>query len=457
MTGRNAQVHSGHSVVLALAAVLASLLLGGGGSPAPLPDLILQCLLALLAAGWIILSPDAVQRTPRAAWVISAAILALPLMQLVPLPPVIWQSLPGREAQQSALELVNAEDSWRSLSLSPARTLASLLAAASAVLVLVMVAGLDRAARWKLIAAIGTVGALTLLLGAAQISGGSGNPFRLYDSEFEYVTGFQANRNSTADVLLIALLAAAALLRRLADTRLSGLGRAQFAGLVLAIDAVIILGLLLTGSRAGILLLPVALLFQYVILQPDNRIHARRLLASLAAFAALVVFAFALLRDNRVIGNVLSRFTPEGEFRPELWRDAIFAMGQYWPAGSGQGTFVPVMIAVERLEIIDPTLPNRAHNDYLELAIGGGLPGLAILAGISLWVGFASLRALRQVPLADRAQPLFAVGTLTLIALHSLVDYPLRSMSLAAVAAVAIGLLLPARLAEQNNPRGLKS
>lgn len=454
MTDRIARASSDRAIVITLSAVIASLLLGGGGSPAPLPELILQCLLAAMAAVWVILSPGAVAATPRAAWHMAALILALPLLQLIPLPPGIWQALPGREGQQAALELVGAADSWRSLSLSPARTLASLLAAVSALLILLMVAGLDRAARWKLITVIALIGGLTLLLGAAQMSGGSGNPFRFYDAEFEYVSGFQANRNSTADVLLIALLAASAVLRHLADKRLASLSRLQFAGVVVAIDAVLILGLILTGSRAGMLLLPVALLFQYFILQPDNRVHARRLLASLAGFGALGLIAFVALRDNRAIATVLARFTPEGEFRPELWRDALFAMNQYWPVGSGQGTFVPVMIAVERLEVIDQTLPNRAHNDYLELAIGAGIPGLIVLAIVSMWIGFAALRALRQTSLADRGQVLFAIGTLTVIALHSLVDYPLRSMSLAAVAAVAVGLLLSPRSTQPINPRG---
>ncbi|MFN3516199.1 MAG: O-antigen ligase family protein [Novosphingobium sp.] len=407
-----------------------------------------------MAAAWILTAPQALAATPRAVWGLAALILSLPLMQLVPLPPAVWHSLPGREGQQAALELVGAEDSWRSLSLSPARTLTSLLAAASALLVMVMASALDRSARWKLLWTIALVGGLTLLLGTAQMSGGSGNPFRFYDAEFEFVSGFQANRNSTADVLLIALLAGSAVMRHLADQKRIQLGRLQFAGVVLAFDAVLIIGLVLTGSRAGMLLLPVALLFQYIILQPDNRIHAQRLLASLAAFAALAVIAVVTLRNNRAIDAVLSRFTPEGEFRLELWRDALFAMNQYWPVGSGQGTFVPVMIAVERLEVIDPTLPNRAHNDYLELAVGGGLPGMIILAAASLWIGLAALRALRQAKQADRGQILFAIGTLTVIALHSLVDYPLRSMSLAAVAAVAVGLLLPARSTQPINPRG---
>jgi hypothetical protein len=35
----------------------------------------------------------------------------------------------------------------------------------------------------------------------------------------------------------------------------------------------------------------------------------------------------------------------------------------------------------------------------------------------------------------------FALGTLSIFALHALVDYPLRAMALACVAALAVGML----------------
>jgi exopolysaccharide production protein ExoQ len=425
-----------------------SLVLGGGGSPAPLLEMALQGCVAVAALAALFWAPAASSQIPPAAWRIAALVVIIPLAQLIPLPPSWWQGLPGRESQVAALELIGAQDTWRPLSQSPSRTLASLLAASSAMVCLLLAAGLDSRGRNRLVAAVAAIGLLTVLVGGAQLSGGSGSPFRFFDPEAIYLTGFQANHNSTADVLLIAMLAMAGWARHWLDRTATPPSRWLTIGAVLIANGVMILGLVLTGSRAGIALLPVALIFQYLILQGTASINWAKAGLSALGVAALGATAICALRNNRAIETIANRFDFTGEFRPELWRDSLYALGQLWPAGSGQGTFVPVIIAVERLEVVDPTLPNRAHNDYLELLIGAGLPGALVLAVISALVLHAVWRALRQSPAGPREQVLFAVGTLLILALHSLVDYPLRSMALAAVAATAVGLLLPARVIE---------
>lgn len=420
-----------------------SLLLGGGGTPAPLPELVLQVASALVLGCWIYREPDVLQRVPSAVWWIIGLITALHLMQLVPLPPALWQALPGRSAAIASLTLVQGEDSWRPLSLSPLRTVASLLCAISALGVLLITSILHSAARWRLLQTIALIGLATLVVGVGQIKGEAGNPLRFFNPQQVWLTGFQANRNSTADIILIAMLAGAALLWRLRQRQRQPALLVPSA--LLLFDLTMIAALYLTGSRTGLILLAPVLLVQFLIVQTGRRTQWRGLLPWAAGVMALAVLAANFLRGNRTIVAVIDRFTLEGEFRPELWRDSVFALGQYWPAGSGQGTFVPVMIAAERLEVVDPTLPNRAHNDFLELAIEGGLPGVLILLVIGAILLHAALRALRSEPEERRVQTLFAVAALFLLMLHSLVDYPLRSMALAAVSAAAAGILFRAR------------
>lgn len=442
--------------VLAATLLILSIALGGGGSPAPLLELGLQGLTALIAAAWLLLDRDgaALARVPARAWWLAGLIAVIPAIQLIPLPPGIWQALPGRTNQQAALELVGASEGWRALSLSPARTLASLLAALSAAIVLIMTASLGPRGRRLLIGVIAAMGIATLVVGTGQLSGGSGNALRFFDPEEIFLTGFQANHNSTADLLLIAMVALAAVLRHWIDTGKVRLTNWHLAAVAIVADGVMALGLFLAGSRAGLALLPVALLAQFLVLQPGARIAWAKLGASATVAASLGALALYLLQSNRAVAAVLSRFSLAGEFRPELWRDSVYALGQYWPAGSGQGTFVPVMLAVERLEVVDPSLPNRAHNDYLELAIGGGLPGVIALAAISMLLLSSLWRSLRSPPAGARGQVLFAAATMVIIALHSLVDYPLRSMALAAIAATATGLLIPARSIEPESTEG---
>ena len=446
------------AALIAAALLAISLVLGGGGSPAPLLEIALQGAVVLAALTMLTFAPAATAQIPIAAWRIAALVLIVPLIQLIPLPSSWWQALPGRAAQTAALELTGSADNWRALSLSPSRTLASLLAAVSAIVSLVLAAALDRRGRYLLVTTVAGIGVLSLLVGAAQLSGGAGNPFRFFEPEEIFLTAFQANHNSTADLLLVAMLALAAWARHWLDRGTVQPTGLQLAGGVIIADGVMILALVLAGSRAGIALLPIALIFQYLILQPDARFNWAKAGLSVIGTAALSTAAYFALRHNRAIEAIAGRFDFTGEFRPELWRDSFFALGQYWPAGSGQGTFVPVMMAVERLEVVDPTLPNRAHNDYLELLIGAGLPGALVLAAVSGLVLHAIWRALRWPPAGSRSQVLFAIGTLVIIALHSLVDYPLRSMALAALTATAVGLLIPARIVELNDrTKGLRS
>lgn len=447
-----AGTHDVNRVALIASVLLAlSLILGGGGSPAPLLEIALQVCAALAALAVLVFAPAAIGHVPAAAWRIAALIVIVPLLQLIPMPPSWWQGLPGRGPQLAALELIGAADSWRPLSLSPSRTLASLLVAMSAALSLLLAAGLDRTGRYRLIATVAGLGILSLLVGAAQLSGGTQSLFRFFDPEEIFLTAFQANHNSTADLLLVAMIALAAWARHWLDRGTVQPSALQLAGVVSVADGVMVLALILAGSRAGIALLPIALVFQYLILQPGARFNWAR--AGLSSIAALVLggAAYLALRHNRAIEAIAARFDFSGEFRPELWRDSIYAMGQYWPAGSGQGTFVPVMMAVERLEVVDPTLPNRAHNDFLELLIGAGLPGALVLALVTALVLHATWRAVRQPPAGSRSQVLFACGTLLIFALHSQVDYPLRSMALAALAATAVGLLIPGRDTQLND------
>lgn len=426
------------AVLLALA-----LLIGGGGTPAPMPEMVLQVASALAMGWWLYQQPEALQQVPRPVWWIAGLIAALHLTQLIPLPPSLWQALPGRSPQAAALELVQAEASWRPVSLSPARTLASLLCALAALGVLLITSTLGSTARWRLIQITALAGLATVIVGALQVKGEAGNVLRFYNPEQVWLTGFQANRNSSADLILIALLAVAALLWRMRQQR-SLPGYLIPIALVIS-DSALITALFLTGSRTGLALLPLVLLTQFTIIRIGRETQWLNLVRWTAGAIAIVALTATALRNNRTVAVVLDRFTLQGEFRPELWRDSIFALGQYWPTGSGQGTFVPVMIAAERLEVVDPTIPNRAHNDFLELAIEGGLPALLALLTIGVFLLRAAWRAQQRESGETRVQALFAASSLCLLALHSLVDYPLRSMALAALAAATAGMLFPAQ------------
>ncbi len=427
--------------ILAPVLLAAIMLLGGGGSPSPLSETLLECFAALVAMVLIVTFPND-RRFGRSSLIAAALILALPVMQMIPLPPLIWQAMPGHQAERAALTLIERADSWRSWSVLPDRTLASLLAMVPPVILMLLAA--SQSYRWqrRMIALIAAISILSLLVGAAQLAGGTGSLWRFYVTDQDYLLGFQANHNSSADILLLAMVAIAAIAESKSIDSNQPPGAPLLLLAVTGASALLILGTVLTASRAGMALIPIAILAQLAILRRHFRFGGKQFALTALGVAAVVGVSWFLLRDNHVIVRILRRFDFAGEFRPEIWKDAVFVLRQYWPFGSGMGTFMPVFMAAERLEVLDPAIANRAHNDFLELAIEGGIPAIALMIAIAALILRAAMRGLLSAPLSTRPLLVFALATMLILGLHSLVDYPLRSMALAGIMAFASGLLL---------------
>ena len=454
-----AAVTATRHVAIAVAFLACAIVLGGGGSPNPGTELLLQLAFVALALLWLwVPTPD--RRVPlphsRAFWAICALVVILPLVQLVPLPPGLWTALAGQEDRAAALALVDREQAWQPASRSPARTLAALLATIPALFAFLVTAALDARGRYRLAGAIAVLACLAALLGAVQVSLGAAAPY-LYAENHPTLTGFQANRNAAADVLLIGIAAAAAFLAPslapslgpadngrthapgiawLADRRAAGLA---LSGLLVVLSFAVIL----TASRTGIALLVPVILGVWLMLRPELADLGRwRLLPPAAAALGVVALAWwAVQGGNTALGTVAERFAFADDARRELWRDGWFAMTQAWPFGVGMGGGQSALIAAERLEVLVPSVPNRVHNDYLELALEGGIAALGLLAAIAVLLARSAWRSWRE-RVAER--PLTAMGVIVLMiaAAHSFVDYPLRSVALACLIGTGAGLLM---------------
>lgn len=430
------------------------IILGGGGTVNPQTEMVLQVLTALLMLPLVVSSDWQRGMGPvqQPAWLLGFLVLLIPVLQLVPLPPSIWQDLPGRAVEVQSLALVQADQSWMPLTMAPSRTFASLLSIICPVLLMLQVSRLSLRGRNWLCAVIVVGGLASLALGVLQLSRTGGLEWSLY-SEFSegYLVGFQANRNAEADILLISILAMGVLAAaRLGDGRNHAL---TWAGLFLSMLAFAV-GLFMTGSRTGIGLSIITVAFLSIMLWPKLR-NRRKAAYWLAGSAVGLAVVGSLLLQLQSVQKVVARFSLVKEARWDLWSDTWYAIGQVWPYGSGMGTIVPMLEAAERLDVVDPTRPVRAHNDWLEWTLEAGLPGIIVLGLIILVIVVIALRALVAASRADaapgrRAQVLFGCGLLTVEALHAIVDYPMRSMSLAMLTAVAVAFLLEPAAPQRN-------
>jgi hypothetical protein len=63
--------------------------------------------------------------------------------------------------------------------------------------------------------------------------------------------------------------------------------------------------------------------------------------------------------------------TATWQWRVQLWKDTLPALRRFWVAGSGLNTYQQLMLVFPRTNMA--TDPVQAHNDYLQLAVEGGL------------------------------------------------------------------------------------
>jgi O-antigen ligase len=427
-----------------------AIIVGGGGSPSPAPELVVElaAVAALVAWAWLVRGDRRYPGPPIDRWLFAMAALvaAIPLLQLVPLPPALWHRLPGRAVEIEALALIGRADVWMPLSESPPRTLASALSLIPPLAMLFMVSRLREQDRLRLIAWLAVLGLLAAVVGAIQLTSGDAHWLRFYSfTHYGFATGFQANRNADADVLLIAAMALISwtvLDRRFTQSR-------QMQLVVGALYLLLALSLLLTGSRTGIALFSVAILATAALLLRTIAIKNWRLVAAAMVGIATLAGSSYFLVDNARVQRTLDRFDYGDAVRPEIWQDTLYAIHQHWPLGSGIGTFEPVFTAAERLEFVRPDFSNRAHNDYLEFALETGIVAPVLLIVI---LAFAAVRLWSKIRMKDDQRPsvigIFVLGSLLVLLFHSLVDYPERSMSLAVVTGMLAGLLgVPGRRA----------
>jgi hypothetical protein len=416
-----------------------ALIFGGGGASSPVSELIVQLLTAAGFIVWLWQRQKSAQAAiPTAVWLTGALILIIPLLQLVPLPPALWHALPGREVERQALALIGQQDSWRPISMFPGRTLASMLAMVASVALIPMASALTREQIGMMLAGVVGLALLSVVVGVCQMAGVV--PLRFYLPYQSLPVGFQASRNFQAEVLNIALLCAGAVPRLI-------LGRRRMAELAVRVVSINVFLLLLVetaqvlgASRMGLALSVPAMAGQMLFLRPALRrmLNRRLALSGLALGALLLAGALVAAGDAQ---DALGRYAETDHTRLRLRGEAMAIGAGLAPVGGGMGTFLPLYEANEPLNEVSPLYISRAHDDYLELMVETGWSGFAMLACVlALW-GWQARCLWRSGNDGARTLCLLSFFSLALIALHSIVDYPLRSMTLAALSAAMTGLI----------------
>ena len=441
-----------------LAVFLALVFLVGGGARADIASLVILRPLAVVLAGWWIVRLDRTA-VSRDRWfiVFSAATFGLLLLHLVPLPPSLWHALPQRDLVARIDAVAGLGEVWRPLTLAPDaawNALWSLFVPLAAGLGMMRLDGQERRAMLTVVLALG---AASLALSLLQAFAPSASVLWFYRiTNTGSPVGLFANRNHAAVFLAALLPLATAWTLGQSDEK-----RAAAKRVALAV-AVVLVGLvaLVSGSRAGVVAYAAAI-FASVLLFPAEWKPVRRRAKALPAWlgrprrsgliavavAGALVGALLLLIGGQT--NALTRLFDNGtgDFRPMFWRRTVAMIGEYLPFGSGSASFVEVYRVGELPGDVMRSYANHAHNDYLEIALTLGIPGVLLVACALAFIALRLLRAWRIPPVPGRNIRLAraAGAALAIFAAASIVDYPLRVPSLAAFAVIAMFWLTQAR------------
>ena len=388
-------------------------------------------------------SPDL--QSFRWAFALGAMAFAFPLLQLIPLPFFLWSEFPGRQFVITSFGAAGLNPSWMSITLSPAATLNSFLAMLPAFALFLATLTLPPGDRRKLVIALIGLGLCSVLLGLAQISQGpESSLYFLKDSNLGSAVGLFANRNHFAALLFCCMpFVSAWTIWLVRSGTINGFSAALGS---IFIYGILILGLAISGSRAGILLAMLAM-FSALFL-----IWGRSLSKSSDAASKAIIFAgvigMMVIVEFGLIG--IMRFVQQDAIdqkRLEIARTSLRIGADMAPLGSGLGTFVPVYGMYEAPQTLGTGMINYAHNDWLQLWLEGGAGAAVLLGAFFLWYATRTFYVWRWGGNSlDDLLPRAASLVIALLLIHSLVDYPLRSTALMCVFAVACGLMATNRL-----------
>jgi len=415
-------------------------------------------LVLLISAAWLLWLPRAIS-APQKLWrharpvLVPAGILVLVLiwaaLQTVPWSPAslhngIWQILPRSVASQGAISVNPYE------SATEAMKLASFVLAGA--LTYFLSRREERARRFYL--AIVAIGFFYAAYGLYLVAVGSSQLHVLTGNVSPYgaaVSGGFVSRNSFATFDSMTLVVCASLiadnsartvsisrgLRRFLQTLVTFL---IGGGAVLIVAAsVMFAALLLSDSRAGVIACFAGLLLLFGLALVVSRRRGLARAGIVAGLCALSVLSLIFLLSGDTIAarfDQLVETRGSEELRPVMWGAALHAIEANPGAGSGLGTFHDVYpLYADRFV---PYEVDRVHSDYLEFALGLGIPMAALwiiaLAALVIRCGVGVLKRRRR-----QFYPLAAIGAAAVIAVHSLFDFSLQMPAVALLFAVVLG------------------
>lgn len=422
--------HRVRSAVIAVYLLLCIVV--GGSSQSAWPGLALQLLgLGLIAWAAICRPGDDGNGSARGLYILLICAFAVILIQLIPLPPALWTKLPGRAPIAQSIGNLGFQLRPAPISETPYLSLLTLFAAIPAIAAFIAAERLSAGSRAIALAIVGgMVG--SIVLGAIQVAGGADSWAYFYPIHSAGAVGFFANQNHMATLLLTGIPMAAALIASGRTTGVKSGSRYLIGG---ALFAVILIGIILTRSRAAIALAVPVIIASVTLFPALAKWRTPALSLSMLGFVA----ALAAVAVYPINGGAGPSASSSGS-RIHLWATTTEAVADNFPLGTGLGSFQKVYHRYEPADDVGRAYVNHAHNDYLEIVSELGVAGLLLVLAFVTWWMATVLQIWKSLgsTLFARAATIASAAILA----HSLVDFPIRTAAISASLAACLGLMV---------------
>lgn len=371
-------------------------------------------------------------------------LIAWTILQMVPLPYTLWSQMSGRAEIVQGLQLLGiSPDQPRPISVQADQTFTAMLGFLPPIAVFFLFLAVGwrsayRYARWL----IPGLGVASVGLGLGQITSGAEDLYLYEITNQGSPVGLFANANHQATFLLMCLPFTANLANRERLKWRTGEKDIASAVLIATVAIILLSGIVAAGSLAGYgLLVPV--LMMCVMLVRSGRSDRRGTYLSVGVVAGALVLAILTVGASPLLGELGLTSLSTGETsRLGMWATSTDMLSDHIGLGSGLGTFAETYPLYEDPSTVQDKFINAAHNDYLQLAIEWGLMGVALVAlALVLWiVSFIQvwMPSGRENIQARRV----ASAAMSVVLLHSLVDYPIRTPAIAALFAFCLAVML---------------
>ncbi|WP_371396501.1 O-antigen ligase family protein [Fretibacter rubidus] len=398
-------------------------------------------LLSVIFLGWILIDRDrhSLRELICPPLLFLALLPFLFILYLIPLPAWLWSELASKSYVIEGYRLTGQDLPALPLSIAPEKTMYGLFAFLP-ILTTALIARLSRTPKElkRALLSVPIIAVAVAFLGVLQTFLGDGY-LVLYEAyTLNRPVGIFSNTNHLGTFLAVALSFAAVSIfqhpRKQTDR-----DRAKQKALSIVLIILMICVGLLTGSSAAYLL--IILSASLSLLWFSRGTYGKGAIFICWGLGAFI-FAIDFFVLSREFTTLLSKFSVETSIsRVRIFETTWEAIKEGGLFGYGPGSFSEVYKIYEREDEIITRFANETHNEYLQLCFEFGIFGFLWLCGLIVWLCSQAWRLLRTSRRKSLTQKACLIG-LTIIGIHSFVDYPLRTISMATIATLLAVVLV---------------